>query len=104
MARRKIPKRSGAWLFQGLPTTSDLEGQSSLLDVIDEVLNRGVVVNGDLILGVANVDLIFAKLSVLLAAVDRVMDRRNTKIREGSRRKHEGPPRTPRSRRSTKKK
>jgi hypothetical protein len=30
------------------------------------------VVNGDLILGVANVDLIYAKLSVLLAALDKV--------------------------------
>ena len=36
------------------------------------MLNKGAVVNGDLILGVANVDLIYAKLSVLLAAFDRV--------------------------------
>ena len=46
--------------------------ESSLLDVVDSVLNKGVVLNGDLILGVANVDLIYAKLSVLLAALDRI--------------------------------
>jgi len=37
-------------------------------------LNKGVVVNGDVVLGVANVDLIYAKLSVLLAALDRIMN------------------------------
>ncbi len=46
---------------------------SSLLDLVDSLLNKGVVVNGDLVLGVAKVDLIYAKLSVLLAALDRVM-------------------------------
>ena len=49
------------------------DNESSLLDVVDSLLNKGVVVNGDLVLGVAKVDLIYAKLSVLLAALDRVM-------------------------------
>lgn len=47
--------------------------EASLLDLVDSLLNKGVVVNGDLVLGVAKVDLIYAKLSVLLAALDRVM-------------------------------
>jgi gas vesicle structural protein len=46
---------------------------SSLLDVVDSLLNRGVVLNGDLILGVANVDLIYANLSVVIAALDRLV-------------------------------
>ena len=50
------------------------EPESSLLDVVDSVLNKGAVVHGELILGVANVDLIYAKLSVLLAALDRVVE------------------------------
>lgn len=45
--------------------------QSSLLDVVDNVLNKGAVVKGDVVLGVANVDLIYVKLSVLLAAFDK---------------------------------
>jgi Gas vesicle protein len=49
--------------------------QSSLLDVVDNVLNRGAVLNGDIVLGVANVDLVYVKLSVLLAAVDKVIRR-----------------------------
>ena len=38
-----------------------------------DLLNNGVVLQGELILGVANVDLIYAQLSVLLSAVDRVL-------------------------------
>jgi hypothetical protein len=72
MARRKKSGESGDWLFPNLTMTEDVEEQSSLLDVVDNVLNRGAVLNGDLVLGVANVDLIYVKLSVLLAALDKV--------------------------------
>lgn len=46
---------------------------SSLLDVVDNVLNNGVVLSGDLTIGLAKVDLIYVKLSLLLAAADRVL-------------------------------
>jgi hypothetical protein len=73
----KAPARkSGDWLFPALATRSDVEVESSLLDVVDNVLNKGMLLNGDLILGVANVDLIYAKLSVLLAALDKITDER----------------------------
>jgi hypothetical protein len=62
---------SDDWLFPRIVTPSQAR-EASLLDVVNNVLNRGVVLNGDLILGVANVDLIYAKLSVLLAAVDKL--------------------------------
>ena len=65
-------RRSQDWLFPVTATASDIEIESSLLDVVDNVLNKGMVLNGDIILGVANVDLIYAKLSVLLAAMDKV--------------------------------
>lgn len=95
MARRRH-KRSEDWLFPNVAIESDAQEQSSLLDVVDSVLNKGAVVNGDVILGLANVDLIYAKLSVLLSALDRVMEH------EGPRRpNHEAPRRT---RSSTKKK
>ena len=45
----------------------------SLLDLIDNVINRGVMVTGDVMLGVADVDLIYLRLSVLLCAADRVL-------------------------------
>lgn len=51
----------------------DGDEEASLLDVIDHTLNKGVVLNGDLTLGLANVDLIYARLSLLLCAADRVL-------------------------------
>jgi hypothetical protein len=52
--------------------TTDRRTDTSLLDLIDNLLNNGVVLQGELVLGVANVDLIYAQLSLLLSAVDRV--------------------------------
>ena len=46
---------------------------ASLLDIVDNVLNKGVVLSGDLTIGLAQVDLIYARLSVLLCAADRVL-------------------------------
>lgn len=47
--------------------------ESSLLDLLDHVLNKGVMATGDLTLGVAGVDLVYIRLSALLAAADRVL-------------------------------
>jgi len=46
---------------------------ASLLDVVDNALNKGVVLSGDLTLALAQVDLVYARLSVLLCAADRVL-------------------------------
>ena len=48
---------------------------TSLVDVIDNLLNRGVVLNADLILALANVDLVYVRLSALLCAADRLLPR-----------------------------
>ena len=46
---------------------------ASLLDIVDHVLTKGVVLTGDLVLGVADVDLIYLRLSAILCAADRVL-------------------------------
>jgi hypothetical protein len=46
---------------------------ASLLDIVDNLLNKGVVLNGDVTIGLAQVDLIYARLSLLLSAADRVL-------------------------------
>jgi hypothetical protein len=48
-------------------------GQTSLLDAVDGLLERGVMLEGDLVLGLADVDLIYLRLSTLLAAADRIL-------------------------------
>ncbi|HUG54244.1 MAG TPA: gas vesicle protein [Vicinamibacteria bacterium] len=48
------------------------DADASLLELVDHVLNRGVVVTGDLMLSIANVDLVYLRLSALLCAADRL--------------------------------
>ncbi|MGH9140735.1 MAG: gas vesicle protein GvpJ [Vicinamibacterales bacterium] len=47
--------------------------ESTLLDLLDRLLNKGVMANGDVTLGVAGVDLIYLRLSALLCAADRIL-------------------------------
>ena len=52
--------------------------QSTLLDVVDQLLNKGVMATGDVTLGVAGIDLIYVRLSSLLCAADRVLPKTET--------------------------
>ena len=47
--------------------------ESTMLDLLDNLLNKGVMANGDVTLGVAGIDLIYLRLSALLCAADRVL-------------------------------
>jgi hypothetical protein len=47
---------------------------ASLLEIIDHVLNKGVMVQGEAMLGVAGVDLVYLRLSVVLCAADRLLE------------------------------
>ena len=55
------------------------EDESTLVDLIDNLLSKGVMLNADVILALANVDLVYIRLSALLCAADRVLQppRRN---------------------------
>lgn len=53
------------------------DADSSLLDLVDSLLDKGVVLDGELVLGLADVDLIYVRLSAIICAADRVFpDRR----------------------------
>jgi len=45
----------------------------SLLDVLDHILNKGVVIRGKLIISLAGVDLIYLGLDVLLTSVETAL-------------------------------
>ena len=49
---------------------------ASLLEIVDHVLNKGVMLQGEVMLGVAGVDLIYLRLNALLCAADRLLPRR----------------------------
>jgi hypothetical protein len=58
----------------------------SLLDLIDNLLNKGVVITGEVMLGLAGVDLVYVRLSALLCAADRVFPDTRKDARPGPRR------------------
>jgi hypothetical protein len=49
---------------------------ASLLDVLDNLLNKGVVLNADVVLALADVDLVYIRLAALLCAADRILPAR----------------------------
>ncbi len=51
-----------------LEHSPDLQQQVTLLVLVDRVLNKGVVLSGDITLSVAGVDLVYVGLRVLLAS------------------------------------
>ena len=51
------------------PTSRPLQQQVTLIELVDRVLNKGVVLTGDITLSVAGVDLVYVGLRVLLASV-----------------------------------
>ena len=58
------------------------ESELSLLETLDHVLNRGLVIAGEIIISVADIDLVFLGLNVLLSSVEtanEVLQRRETK-------------------------
>jgi hypothetical protein len=61
---------------------------ASLLDVVDNVLNKGVVLSGDLTIALAQVDLVYARLSLLLCAADRVLPDEEVDFFERHRQRH----------------
>jgi hypothetical protein len=45
-------------------------GEATLVDLLDRVIGSGVVVHGDIVLGVAGVDLVHVGLRLVLRGVD----------------------------------
>lgn len=82
MARRRSAKRTDA------ERVLDDE-EASLLDLVDNVLNKGVVLSGDLTIGLAQIDLIYARLSLLLCAADRVLPNERRDVLERHSRRHQ---------------
>jgi hypothetical protein len=47
--------------------------EESILDLLDHLLNKGVMLDGDITLGVAGVDLVYLRLSSIFCAADRIL-------------------------------
>jgi gas vesicle structural protein len=52
---------------------TDFSDDVSVLDIIDHVLNAGVVIRGSLVISLAGVDLIYLGLDVVLSSVETAL-------------------------------
>jgi len=59
--------------FEPITLTGSAEEDVSLLDIIDHVLNAGVVIHGSLVISVAGVDLVYIGLNVVLTSVETAL-------------------------------
>jgi hypothetical protein len=50
------------------------EEEVSLLEILDHVLNYGVVIHGTLVISLAGVDLVYLGLNVVLASVETALN------------------------------
>lgn len=71
-------RRRGAF-ERGGPATTDRAGaalfddaDATLLDLVDNILTKGVVIDAEVVLGLAGVDLVYLRVSALLVAVDKL--------------------------------
>jgi hypothetical protein len=51
----------------------DGEEETSLLDILDHVLNQGAIIRGNLVISLAGVDLIYLGLDVILTSVETAL-------------------------------
>lgn len=59
--------------FQSVTLSGSSEQDVSLLDILDHVLNAGVVIHGSLVISVAGVDLVYVGLNVILTSVETAL-------------------------------
>ncbi len=64
-----MPTRSEQVVFVADSDEPDI----SLLDVLDTVLNRGIVVQGSIVISIAGVDLVYLGLNAVLTSVETAM-------------------------------
>ena len=55
---------------ENLEILSNEDAELSLLETLDHVLNRGLVIAGEITISVADVDLIFVGLNVMVSSVE----------------------------------
>lgn len=48
-----------------------LEKKVALIDLLDRILEKGVIIQGDITISVADVDLVYVGLKVLLTSIEK---------------------------------
>jgi len=59
---------------------NDLDDEMTLVDLLDHVLNQGVILRGNLVISLAGVDLIYVGLDVILTSVETALRHMNASL------------------------
>lgn len=51
-----------------------LNREVSLIDILDVILDKGVAIRGDLMISIADIDLVYIDLRILITAVETIMN------------------------------
>jgi hypothetical protein len=66
--------------FESVAVLGGGEEEVSLLEILDHVLNSGVVIHGSLVISLAGVDLVYLGLNVVLTSIETALN--NLQIEE----------------------
>lgn len=72
-ARAPIALDAPAGAGDGEIVGSILPPDTSLLDLVDNLLSKGLLIHGELVLGLAGVDLVYLGISVVVCASDKLL-------------------------------
>jgi hypothetical protein len=65
-----------------VPERHALKHEVTLVELVDRVLNKGVVLSGEIVLSVADVDLVYVGLRVLLSSVSALEEQAAQSLEE----------------------
>lgn len=57
-----------------LVTSNQLGHQVTLLDLVDRLLGKGIVIRGDITLALADVDLVYISLQAMISSVSAIAE------------------------------
>jgi hypothetical protein len=69
VAQERYPARTGSAGLPGRPTES-----ATLADILERVLDKGIVIAGDIQINLLDIELLTIKLRLLIASVDRARE------------------------------
>jgi hypothetical protein len=66
------------------PRPRALERPVSLAEVLDRILNKGVVVTGEIVLSLAGIDLVYLGLNVVLTSIETARNAMAKELSDGA--------------------
>jgi len=62
---------------------SEEQKEMTLLDLLDRLLDKGIVIHGDLMISIADIDLIYVGLRLVIGSIDTIRGERKVDKKYG---------------------